>query len=672
VYRDFCTDKSGNRIDRNYYSIFTKDGEFKKYWDARTYFWRTDMGSSFGNAIYLNTAKNVIDMESRACSAKGTKILMYDGTIKNIEDVVVGDKLMGKDSTCRNVLHTHNGVNNLSIIKHSQKSFDDVIVTNNHNLSVINRIHINGKYENKKRLKGTYKTEETSFKVSYLKERQHMPYFSNAFYRYKKDIVYNFEKETTPAIDPYYFGLWLADGRSNCTSIKITDEVLWDYLEKFALENNIKYKVSITKAHDNSKEAREFYYSDDNFRELFKSYDLVYKTTHTPLKYVPNDFLFSSEQNRLDLLAGIIDGDGSYDVARKHIVITTGIHESLARGYLFLCRSLGLRASMTIRKREGNKDMYIVRINGDLSRIPTKLHRKQVEKIDHRVSMHTSSFKIEDYGVGEFYGIEVDVDNEFLLEDFSVEHNTGKSYWASSCIQHSILTDGARFYDEYVKGRSENKPVSVSQTLVAAIESKYSNDLISKVKFSLEHLPGEINIRLNGEDKHFPSPLLPEFAGSWEAGAKSPIHDTLSGSSIIHRTFMDNPLAANGTRPTRAFLEEVGFLSTIQEVLGAVEATQGNVQTNKYLPIYMLGTGGYTTTGTALWLKQIFYDPENYNCLSFDDVWENKGKIGYFVPASRGQNDFKEGPNLISNEARAVKSIEDARESARKPGLLNQ
>ena len=242
----------------------------------------------------------------------------------------------------------------------------------------------------------------------------------------------------------------------------------------------------------------------------------------------------------------------------------------------------------------------------------------------------------------------------------------GKSYFTSSCIQHNLLTDGGRDYEEYLNGRKDGKLVSISQSLVGAIEAKYSGDLMNKVKFSLEHLPGAIDLRLNGEDKSFPSPLMPEIGGSWEPGAKNPIHDMLSGSSIIHRTFQDNPLAANGTRPTRCFLEEIGFFATIQEVLGAVEATQPNRQSNKYLPIYMLGTGGYTTTGTAVWLKQIFNDPESYDCLSFDDEWENRGKIGYFVPSTKGLNDFKEGPNLIANIPRATKIIEDSREKARK------
>ena len=173
--------------------------------------------------------------------------------------------------------------------------------------------------------------------------------------------------------------------------------------------------------------------------------------------------------------------------------------------------------------------------------------------------------------------------------------SSGKSYWSSSCIQHNLLTDGARDYDEYLEGRKTGKLISISQTLVGAIESKYSADLLSKVKFSLEHLPGEVSIRLNGEDKTFPSPIMPELGGSWESGAKNPIHDMLSGSSIIHRTFQDNPFGGQWNKAEQGLLlRKVGVcvFYTRDTWGGAVEATQANRETNKYLPIYMLGTGG--------------------------------------------------------------------------------
>ena len=40
------------------------------------------------------------------CLGKGTPVLMYDGTIKSVEDIVPGDILMGPGSKPRNVLTT--------------------------------------------------------------------------------------------------------------------------------------------------------------------------------------------------------------------------------------------------------------------------------------------------------------------------------------------------------------------------------------------------------------------------------------------------------------------------------------------------------------------------------------------------------------------------------------
>src|SRR5690606_21713482 len=38
------------------------------------------------------------------CLGKGTKVVMYNGQLKKVEDVIAGDLLMGDDSTPRKVL----------------------------------------------------------------------------------------------------------------------------------------------------------------------------------------------------------------------------------------------------------------------------------------------------------------------------------------------------------------------------------------------------------------------------------------------------------------------------------------------------------------------------------------------------------------------------------------
>jgi hypothetical protein len=250
----------------------------------------------------------------------------------------------------------------------------------------------------------------------------------------------------------------------------------------------------------------------------------------------------------------------------------------------------------------------------------------------------------------------------------------GKSYWASGCITHNFLFDGARDYDLYLERREANEPF-VSETVVGSIDAKYSNDLLDKVKTGVSMLPGKMSLlTIDGEMEEYPSPLSVRYTGSLASGKK---WVNSNGSMLHHRTFQDNALAANGTRPNRVFLEEVGFMSNILESWGAIEATQEGEEHNR-LTIYGLGTGGLTSAGAALYCQEIFYNPEAYNCLSFDNTYENKGgrmkKMGYFLPAQKTKNKFKKGPNKITDFALATevitKEIEEAKNSGSRTKYL--
>jgi hypothetical protein len=236
---------------------------------------------------------------------------------------------------------------------------------------------------------------------------------------------------------------------------------------------------------------------------------------------------------------------------------------------------------------------------------------------------------------------------------------TGKSYFAASQILHNFLFDGATDYEVYLEGKIKVSPLN-SDTVVGAIESKYSDDLLKKVKVAVEHLPDKQLI--NGET--YPSPFFVNYNGSLSSG-KALVSST--GSVINVRSFSEDPLAANGTRPNKAFLEECGFMGNFIEVIGALESTQASSD-YKNLVIHALGTGGLSSHGAVIYTKEVFYNPEEFNFLSFDDIWENKGKIGFFIPATHGINKFKKGPNFITDEPNAKIYIEEEIEKAKKSG----
>lgn len=73
------------------------------------------------------------------CFTKGTKVLMYDGSLKNVEDVVEGDIVMGDDSKPRNVLQLCRGVENMYKISHKNEQGEPYIVNETHKLVLKNK-----------------------------------------------------------------------------------------------------------------------------------------------------------------------------------------------------------------------------------------------------------------------------------------------------------------------------------------------------------------------------------------------------------------------------------------------------------------------------------------------------------------------------------------------------
>lgn len=71
------------------------------------------------------------------CLGKDTPIIMFDGSLKKVQDVCVGDKLMGDDGKERNVMSTCVGRDVLYKITPHDDHFDPYIVNSSHILSLI-------------------------------------------------------------------------------------------------------------------------------------------------------------------------------------------------------------------------------------------------------------------------------------------------------------------------------------------------------------------------------------------------------------------------------------------------------------------------------------------------------------------------------------------------------
>lgn len=242
----------------------------------------------------------------------------------------------------------------------------------------------------------------------------------------------------------------------------------------------------------------------------------------------------------------------------------------------------------------------------------------------------------------------------------------GKSYYGGNAmVLHNFLMDGATDYDEYWKNKQEGNQMT-SETLVGAIDAKYSKDLLDKVQLGMNSLVGKQSF----QGRTIPSPLNKEFAGSWYSGKqfiKAKVDKKIggqwesvgSGATIYHRSFKDDPHAGNGTRPSLACIEEVGFFNILTDALGAVKDTTYNGDV-KFGSIYMFGTGGDMQGGSSEQAMEVFNNPSAYDCLCFQDEWEDTGDIGFFIPYEMGLNKFKDSEgNTIWNQA--IKSVDNKR-----------
>lgn len=246
--------------------------------------------------------------------------------------------------------------------------------------------------------------------------------------------------------------------------------------------------------------------------------------------------------------------------------------------------------------------------------------------------------------------------------------NIGKSMIGGCMIGHNFLTDGSMDYDEYLEQLAEgNSPMS--ETLVGAIDSKYSTGLINKLKLGLDELPGLTTI---GEEV-FPSPLGKKWNGSFMSGKHiEASYDKKVGnnwikvgskSRILHRSFGDNPFAANGTRFGFGVLDEIGFMGNLEESLGQLHECM-TTDGRKFGTLWMTGTGGDMESGATEAIKKVFYSPKSFFCIELDDIFENKGKIGFFVPAWMALDEFRDDLGNVNKEL-ALKKLMRERENAK-------
>jgi len=351
------------------------------------------------------------DTQCGKCFVKDTEVLMYDGSIKKIQDVIIGDLVMGDDSTPRRVLSLARGQENMYEIVPELDSAEGYTVNESHIMCL-------------KRMR-TGKELDMNL-TDYMKLS---PRLRGIKYKcYKKEV--SFEHKNV-ILEPYFLGMWLGDGRNSGVPITNTDFEVITWLGGYA--HSLGMKLSTYKSHNGCNAyaiTNGMGFKKNMVYGALKYYNLINN------KHIPMEYKINSELIRLEVLAGIIDSDG-HKPKTKYNNYTCEIvfkDKTLADDTVFLARSLGFRCAINTKiatiKRIGYKcRVYRIRLYGDLWRIPTKIARKQWKKGVIKGKFNNKpwlnyGFKIKEKGIGDYFGFKTDGNQRFLLKDFTVVHNS--------------------------------------------------------------------------------------------------------------------------------------------------------------------------------------------------------------------------------------------------------
>lgn len=340
-------------------------------------------------------------------------VVLADGKVTTWSEVGIGTRLLAPSGKITKVIDIPVD-EDMPIYKISLRDGRIVYASDNHIWSV---------YTQKDRSTPVLKTTKQMLETG-VKNK-----FNQSLYFIPNGGCVNYQKKEIP-VDSYTIGLLLAEGcfvphhcHKNTIQLSASSEDLSFY------KKNIPYEIV---SHNYDKFNHTVYI--DNCKSIMSSMGLYGKKSYD--KFIPNIYLYNDYNVRMELLKGLMDGDGCSNTDGARVFVTTS--ERLSVDFMTLCRSLGINCKCRYVKNRTKSKVYkhyriSLYTNETVFKLPRKIencHKYKMYKRGSKASSYIEKTAIKSIEFSHYEkGKCVTVDSKdglYLIGDYVVTHNCNK------------------------------------------------------------------------------------------------------------------------------------------------------------------------------------------------------------------------------------------------------
>lgn len=398
------------------------------------------------------------------CFDPETPILLWDSTVKRAGDIVVGDTLIDDQGQPTRVKTTCAGLKEMYEIQQTEANAMNYTVTDNHILTLKikntkwlgpHKEKYNARWFDRKKMRFRSKLFPNKEEARSFLETMHIdPILDIKLSDYLKlpgSVTTNLRgfKSTgiswpkrDIALDPYILGMWLGDELSNGYGFSTADEELLNTWVNWGKDNNAtvhrteRYKYTLQPSVVGAKKGIA------PLRNILETYGLLDN------RHIPQDYIFNDRETRLQLLAGLVDTDGSVRDGHEIRICQSSKNIRILEDTLRLAQSLGFACHMNNGIRGKCSSTYTeLTLTGEyLYEIPVRLARKKAVKFDNPRSivrcqtLLETSINVVRKSIGSYVGWQLEGNGRFLLADCTTIHNTPEGAKIGLVLNLSLLT----------------------------------------------------------------------------------------------------------------------------------------------------------------------------------------------------------------------------------------